>query len=73
MGLREYDMRMAELRAKKTSTAALADEVKNPPSSSSASAGSVEDRLARLKALFDKGLLTKEDYERKKAEILKEL
>lgn len=65
--LREYDLRMADLRSKKTSTAAVSEELRSAPSSSA------EDRLARLKALFDKGLLTKEDYERKKAEILKEL
>lgn len=72
--LREYDRRMAELRSGKTSTAAIAEEVRNPAAVSPSSSGaSAEERLARLKGLFDKGLLTKEDYERKKAEILKDL
>lgn len=70
-GLREYDLRMAELRSKKTSAAEVSEGLRSAPASSSAS--SLEERLSRLKGLFDKGLLTKEDYERKKAEILKEL
>jgi hypothetical protein len=35
--------------------------------------GSPEDRLARLTALYKKGLITKQDYDTKKAAILKEL
>lgn len=34
---------------------------------------SVQGRLETLKSLFDKGLITKDEYEKKKAEILKEL
>lgn len=33
----------------------------------------VQGRLETLKSLFDRGLITKEEYEKKKAEILKEL
>jgi len=35
--------------------------------------GSPEDRLARLTALYKKGLITKQDYDIKKAAILKEM
>lgn len=34
---------------------------------------SVEERLAKLKELLDKGILTKEEYERKRADILNSL
>jgi hypothetical protein len=42
-------------------------------SASSSGAESMEERLQKLKALFDKGLLTKDDYEVKKQEILADL
>ena len=35
--------------------------------------GSVEDRLRKLDDLYKKGLITKEDYEKRKAEILKDV
>jgi hypothetical protein len=35
--------------------------------------GSPEDRLARLTTLYRKGLITKQDYDTKKAAILKEM
>jgi len=35
--------------------------------------GSPEDRLAKLNALYKKGLITKQDYDTKKAAILKEM
>ncbi len=35
--------------------------------------GNVEERLTKLKNLYDKGLITKEEYENKQAEILEGL
>lgn len=43
------------------------------PASAPASTESAEDRLKKLKDLFDKGLVTKEEYEAKRAEILKSM
>ena len=31
---------------------------------------SIEERLTRLKDLYDKGLITKDDYDKKRGEIL---
>lgn len=31
----------------------------------------LETRLKKLKTMYDKGLITKDDYEKKKAELLK--
>lgn len=50
----------------------------SPPVKSNAlsppkSQGSIEGRLKQLEDLFKKGLITKQDYEKKKAEILAEL
>ncbi len=33
----------------------------------------IEQKLAKLKSMYDKGLITKEDYEKKKAEILESM
>jgi len=33
----------------------------------------IEERLKKLKELYDKNLITKEDYEKRKKEILQEL
>lgn len=38
-----------------------------------ASGGSVEDRLRKLKGLRDDGLISAEDYERRKAQILSDI
>ena len=35
--------------------------------------GNTEERLTKLKSLYDKGLITKEDYDTKQAEILEGL
>jgi hypothetical protein len=35
--------------------------------------GSVEERLRKLDDLYKKGLITKDDYEKRKAEILKDV
>ena len=45
------------------------------PSSTPAAKGgtTVEERLEKLKSLFDKGLITEEEYNAKRAEILKDL
>lgn len=40
---------------------------------SSGDKGSVEERLRKLDDLYKKGLITKEDYEKRKAEILKDV
>jgi tetratricopeptide (TPR) repeat protein len=42
-------------------------------SDSAKGSATVEDRLSRLDALFKKGLITKPEYDKKKAELLKEL
>ncbi len=41
--------------------------------SSNAGAESVESRLKELQSLYDQALITKDEYEQKKEEILKEL
>ena len=38
-----------------------------------ASSGSIEERLQELRNLYDRSLITEEEYEAKKQEILKEL
>ncbi|GAB3429060.1 SPFH domain-containing protein [Massilia solisilvae] len=43
------------------------------PASVPAAAESIEDRLAKLKGLLDKGLITAADYDSTKAELLKKL
>jgi tetratricopeptide (TPR) repeat protein len=43
------------------------------PAGSKASSESVEERLKKLDALFKKGLITKEEFEAKKIEILKDI
>ena len=35
--------------------------------------GDIEERLTRLKGLYDKGLITKEEYDKKRGEILEAL
>jgi hypothetical protein len=44
-----------------------------PASQDNVAPGSPEDRLARLTALYKKGLITKQDYDTKKAAILKDM
>lgn len=44
-----------------------------PPPPPPAASGTVEDRLRKLNDLFKKGLITKQDYDTRKAEILKEI
>jgi len=44
-----------------------------PPPPNPAAQGSVEDRLKRLDSLFRQGLLTRQEYDAKKAAILKDL
>ncbi len=44
-------------------------QVKEPPPKE----GNIEERLTKLKSLYDKGLITKEEYENKQAEILEGL
>jgi hypothetical protein len=41
--------------------------------SSAATQGDVDARLQKPKALFDKGLITQEDYDRRRAEIVRSL
>ena len=53
-----------------TPTDRKADGVITAPSTSSSSA---KNRLSQLKKLFEAGLITQQDYERKKADILKSL
>ncbi|WP_314776601.1 SPFH domain-containing protein [Cardiobacterium hominis] len=43
------------------------------PAAPAAGNGDPQARLAQLKALFDQGLITAEDYEKAKAEVLKQL
>ena len=43
------------------------------PKKASPEGGDIEERLRTLKALFDKGLITKEEYDKKRAEILEAL
>lgn len=42
-------------------------------SSAKAPAAPIEERLMKLDSLFKKGIITKEEYERKKADLLKEI
>ena len=46
---------------------------KTPPLENSSTPGSIEHRLLELKLLLDKGLITNEQYEQKRTEILKAL
>jgi hypothetical protein len=51
----------------------LAESEKAPDGAAPKSSESPEERLKSLKSLFDKGLITKEEYEQKRAEILKSM
>jgi hypothetical protein len=53
--------------------AQTAPPVTAPPVSEPAKADTAEKRLEALKRLYEKNLISQEDYEKKKAEILKEL
>lgn len=46
----------------------IMDEVENAPSG-----GNVEERMKQLRSLYDQRLITQEEYEQKRQELLKEL
>jgi hypothetical protein len=48
-------------------------QAKNEQDAATLKAGTIEQRLKELKDLYDKNLITKEDYEKKKADILNQL
>lgn len=48
-------------------------QAKNEQDADTLKAGTIEQRLKELKGLYDKNLITKEDYEKKKADILNQL
>lgn len=54
-------------------TASSASATAAPAAASDKAGSSVEERLQKLDALLKKGLITKADYDQKKAELLKEL
>ena len=53
--------------------APVAPVEKAPPVAESIKADTLEKRLEALKRIYEKNLISKEDYEKKKAEILNEL
>ena len=69
----EYKNKFSEYLADRETQAALAGAQPGAASQPSAKDRASADRLAALKGLLDKGLITREEYEKKKAEILQEL
>jgi hypothetical protein len=59
--------------AEKVRSAPVAPVEKTPPVAESIKTDTLEKRLEALKRIYEKNLISKEDYEKKKAEILKEL
>jgi len=68
-------MRGAEAREERRAAALSADiaTVRRTPKTSKTAQPSVADRLAKLDALRADGVLTDEEYERRRAEIIAEL
>lgn len=68
-GVQDILARVSEAMAKGEARVA----VRNDRSDEDGAGGDLADRLGRLKALHDRGLITAEDYEAKKAELLSRL
>ncbi len=47
--------------------------IEEEPASSAGGSGSAEDRLSELRSLYDRGLISPEEYEKKREEIISEL
>ena len=70
-----------QLAADLNKVEAMADETAQPPQQEAEqqtapaedSGSNIEAKLEQLKRLFDKGLITKEEYQKKRAELLKQL
>ena len=60
-------------RTKGTTAPKQEPDGKGDASTASAPALSIEDRLQKLDSLLKKGLVSKPEYDKKKAELLKEL
>ena len=67
--------RVEERSATEVARARVEETPKNTRSADKPTKGGsddVESRLAKLKSMLDKGLITKADYDTKKAQLLKE-
>jgi len=69
----EAEMRSVAERTEKFEQSQADAPFAAPPASSNASPDSAEERLKKLDSLYKKGLISKQDYEAKKAQILKGL
>jgi hypothetical protein len=51
----------------------MANDMQQQPKQTTTEDNSVEAKLAKIKSLFDKGLISQEDYDTKKSEIIASL
>lgn len=65
--------KQTESAAANPPAAQASSQVASPPSATAVGKPSVEERLKKLDELLKKGLITRKEYDAKKAEILKEL
>jgi hypothetical protein len=69
----EQDQANSQAQAQADAQAQANAQAQAAANQDSVAPGSPEDRLAKLNALYKKGLITKQDYDTKKAAILKEM